>query len=107
MPKYLFRSRHTPDGAKGLIKDGGTSRRAQAERTVGSVGGKLECFYYAFGATDVFIIADLPDNASAASLNLAIAASGAIDSETVVLLTPEEMDEATNKSPAYRAPGAS
>jgi uncharacterized protein with GYD domain len=71
------------------------------------VGGKLECFYYAFGATDVFIIADLPDHASAASLNLAVTASGAIDSETVVLLTPEEIDEATKKSPAYQPPGAS
>jgi len=71
------------------------------------VGGKLESFYYAFGATDVFIIADLPDNASAAALNLAVAASGAIDSETVVLLTPEEIDEATRKSPAYRPPGGS
>jgi hypothetical protein len=34
---------------------------------------ELECFYYAFGATVVFIIADLPDNASAGSLNLAVA----------------------------------
>ena len=68
---------------------------------------ELECFYYAFGATDVFIIADLPDNASAASLNLAVAASGAIDSETVVLLTPEEIDEAAKKCPAYRPPAAS
>jgi uncharacterized protein with GYD domain len=107
MPKYLFRARHTPEGAKGLIKDGGTSRRAESERAVESVGGKLECFYYGFGATDVFIIADLPDNASAASLNLAVAASGAIHSETVVLLTPEEIDEAAKKSPAYRPPGAS
>ena len=55
----------------------------------------------------MFIIADLPDNASAAALNLAVAASGAIDSETVVLLTPEEIDEATRKSPAYRPPGGS
>jgi uncharacterized protein with GYD domain len=70
------------------------------------VGGKLECFYYAFGATDMFIIAELPDHASAASLNLAVAASGAIDSETIVLLTPEEIDEAKKKSPAYRSPGA-
>ena len=107
MPKYLFRSRHTPEGAKGLLKDGGTSRRAESERLVGSVGGKIECFYYAFGASDVFIIADLPANASAASVNLAVAASGAIDSETVVLLTPEEMDDATRKSAAYRPPGAS
>jgi uncharacterized protein with GYD domain len=107
MPKYLFRSRHTPEGVKGLIKDGGTSRRAESERFVASVGGKIECFYYAFGASDVFIIADLPDNASAASVNLTVAASGAIDSETIVLLTPEEIDEATKKSPAYRPPGAS
>jgi uncharacterized protein with GYD domain len=107
MPKYLFRSRHTAEGAEGLIRDGGTSRRAESERAVASVGGKLESFYYAFGATDVFIIADLPDNASAAALNLAVAASGAIDSETVVLLTPEEIDEATRKSPAYRPPGGS
>ena len=107
MPKYLFRSRHTAEGAEGLIRDGGTSRRAESERAVASVGGKLESFYYAFGATDVFIIADLPDNASAAALNLAVAASGAIDSETVVLLTPEEIDDATRKSPAYRPPGGS
>jgi uncharacterized protein with GYD domain len=53
MPKYLFRSRHTPEGVKGLIKDGGTSRRAESERFVASVGGKIECFYYAFGASDV------------------------------------------------------
>lgn len=106
MPKYLFRSRHTPEGAKGLLRDGGTSRRAESERFVSSVGGKLECFYYAFGATDVFIIADLPDNAAAASLNLAVNTSGAFDTETVVLLTPEEMDEATKKSAAYRPPGA-
>jgi hypothetical protein len=39
-------------------------------------------------------------------LNLAVAASGAIDSETIVLLTPEEIDEAKKKSPAYRSPGA-
>jgi len=71
------------------------------------VGGKLEAFYYAFGATDVFIIADLPDNASAASLNLAVVASGAFDTETVVLLTPEEIDEATQKNATYRSPGAS
>jgi uncharacterized protein with GYD domain len=70
-----------------------------------SVGGKLESFYYAFGSTDVFFIADLPDNTSAASLNLVAAATGSISSETVVLLTPEEIDAATKKSAAYRPPG--
>jgi uncharacterized protein with GYD domain len=106
MAKYLFRSNHTPQGARGLLKEGGTRRRTQAQQAVESVGGKLESFYYAFGSTDVFIVADLPDNTSAASLALIVAASGAIDLETIVLLTPEEIDEATKKGAEYRAPGA-
>jgi uncharacterized protein with GYD domain len=105
MPKYLFRSNLSAAGAAGLLKEGGTSRRAETERALGSVGGKLEGFYYAFGGTDVFIFADLPDNVSAASLHLAVAVTGAIEGETVVLLTPEEIDEATRKGAAYRPPG--
>ncbi len=106
MPRYLFRSSHTPEGAQGLITEGGTSRRSATEHAVASVGGRLEAFYYAFGGTDVFIVADLPDNVAAASLSLAVAATGSINAETVVLLTPEEIDEATKKGPTYRAPGA-
>ncbi len=105
MPKYLFKSCYTSEGAQGLLREGGTSRRAVTEQAMSSVGGKLESFYYAFGSTDVFFIADLPDNASAASLNLVAAATGSISSETVVLLTPEEIDEATKKGAAYRPPG--
>jgi uncharacterized protein with GYD domain len=105
MPKYLFRSSHTPAGAEGLLKEGGTRRRAESERALASVGGKLEGFYYAFGGTDVFIFADLPDNVSAASLHIAAAMTGAIEGETVVLLTPEEIDEASKKGAAYRPPG--
>lgn len=105
MPKFLFQSRHTTEGARGLVREGGVSRRAESERAIRSVGGKLEAFYYAFGGTDVVILADLPDNASAAALNLAVAVTGSITSETVVLLTPEEIDAATRKSAAYRPPG--
>ena len=53
---------------KGLLKDGGTGRRAAVEKLFGSVGGKVEAFYYAFGDTDLFIVADVPDNVSAAAL---------------------------------------
>jgi uncharacterized protein with GYD domain len=105
MPKYLFQSRYTPDGARGLLREGGTSRRAATERALASVGGTLEAFYYAFGGTDVFIIADLPDNAAAASLSLVVGATETLSGETVVLLTPEELDEAAARHPDYRAPG--
>jgi uncharacterized protein with GYD domain len=105
VPKYLFQSRHTPQGAGGLLREGGSSRRAATERALDSVGGTLESFYYAFGGTDVYIIADLPDNAAAAALSLAVSATNAISGDTVVLLTPEELDEAAKRTPDYRAPG--
>jgi len=90
---------------KGLLREGGTSRRAVVERLVESVGGKVEAFYYAFGETDLFVIADLPDNESMTAVALLVAASGAIRIKTTVLITPEEVDEAVKKAPSYRPPG--
>jgi uncharacterized protein with GYD domain len=105
MPKYLFQSRYTPEGARGLLREGGTRRRAATEQALASVGGSLEVFYYAFGGADVFIIADLPDNAAAASLSLSVGATETLSGETVVLLTPEELDQAAARHPDFRAPG--
>lgn len=105
MAKYLLQVCYTAEGAKGLIKDGGSARRAAAQRAAESLGGRLESFYFAFGDTDAYVLADMPDHASVAAITLALAASGATTSRTTVLLTPEEMDQATRKSPAYRAPG--
>ena len=65
MPKYLVQANYVGEGIKGLLKDGGTGRRAAVEKLFGSVGGKVEAFYYAFGDTDLFVIADLPDNVTA------------------------------------------
>jgi uncharacterized protein with GYD domain len=73
---------------------------------VKSVGGQLESFHFGFGDRDVFVIADFPDNESAAAMALAVNGSGAVTTRTVVLLTPEEVDGAAKRSVAYRAPGA-
>ena len=105
MPNFLFRSAYTAEGARGVIKEGGTSRRAATERAVQSVGGKLESFYFAFGGTDVFLIVDLPDNASAAALNLTNKAAGTASGDSIVLLTPDEIDAAAKKGAAYGPPG--
>lgn len=105
MAKYLIKASYTPDGAKGLLKDGGSKRRAAAEQALKSAGGKLEAFYFAFGDTDAFVIVDAPDHATVSAASLAITASGAVRTETVVLLTPEEIDAAAKKTVAYRAPG--
>ena len=105
MGKYLVMASYTAEGAKGLLKDGGTKRRQAAEQAIKSAGGKLEGFYFAFGDSDAFVIIDAPDHASVAAASLAINASGAVRTKTTVLLTPEEIDQATKKGTTYRAPG--
>jgi uncharacterized protein with GYD domain len=106
MAKYLIQANYVGDGIKGLLREGGTSRRKVVDELLASVGGKVESFYYAFGNVDAFVIVDVPDNVTAAAVALTVGASGAVTVKTTVLMTPEEVDQATKKSPAYRAPGA-
>jgi uncharacterized protein with GYD domain len=105
MPKYLFEASYTPEGTKGILKEGASGRRAAVEKAIAGLGGKLEAFYFAFGSSDAYVIADLPDNATAAAMALAVGQSGLASTKTVVLLTMEEADAATKKTVAYRGPG--
>jgi uncharacterized protein with GYD domain len=106
MPKFLIEASLTSQGVKGVQNEGGTARREAVSKAVESVGGHLESFHFAFGDHDVFVIADFPDNESAAATALAVNSSGAVTTRTVVLLTPEEIDNAAKRSVEYRAPGA-
>jgi uncharacterized protein with GYD domain len=72
---------------------------------VSGLGGQVESFYFAFGASDVYVTVDVPDNEAAAAVALAVNASDAIAIKTVVLLTPEEIDAAAERSVSYRPPG--
>jgi uncharacterized protein with GYD domain len=88
-----------------VLKEGGTGRRAAIDKLVQGLGGKLEAFYFAFGGDDVVVIADLPDQKTAAAVGLAVNASGTTALKTVVLLTPEEIDESARVAVDYRRPG--
>ena len=105
MPKYMVKASHTVDGVKGLLKEGGTSRRATMQKLIQDLGGTLETFYYAFGADDAYIIAGMPDPESMAAVSLAVNASGAVQISTTVLMTPEQMDAAARQTVDYRPPG--
>jgi uncharacterized protein with GYD domain len=106
MAKYLWQVSYTTEGVRGLLKEGGTRRRALVEQLVKEAGGNLEAFYYAFGEDDAYVIADLPNDATASAISLTVAASGGAHLKTVKLLLPEEIDDATQISVAYRPPGA-
>ena len=105
MPKYLIKASYTSEGARGFTKEGGSSRRDTIAKLAQNSGGSLESFYFAFGQTDAYVVCDMPDNATAAAVALAVNSSGAASAETVILMTPEEVDEATKKSVDYRPPG--
>ena len=106
MTRFLIQATYTADGSKGLIKDGGSGRKAAVEKAVAGVGGRLESFYYALGATDAFVVVDVPDAVTAVAISLAVNATGAVRTSLTQLLTVDEMDAACKKTVAYRAPGA-
>ena len=106
MPKFLYVTRYTADGAAGVAREGGTARRDTIAKLAASAGGKLEAFFFAFGEADAYIVIDYPDSITAAAVALAVNKSGAAMVKTVPLLTPEEIDQAVKKSNIeYRAPG--
>jgi uncharacterized protein with GYD domain len=105
MAKYLFEGHYTLDGAKGVAREGGSARRAAAAKSIEGLGGKLESFYFAFGNVDVYAVIDMPDAVSMAALSLAINQSGGLTGKIVVLIAPEEMDQAAKRAVEYRPPG--
>ena len=106
MPKFLVQGSYTPEGLQGVLAEGGTGRRAATQEAIESLGGRLESFYFAFGSDDFIVIADLPDQKAAAAIAMAANVSGELHSKMVVLITPEELDDAAHTTVNYRPPGA-
>ena len=96
MSKYLVEASYTAEGVKGVLKEGGSGRRAAIEQLITGAGGKVESFYFVFGDDDVIVVVDMPDNATMAAVSLAVSAAGSATTE---------IDAATKKSIEYRAPG--
>lgn len=105
MSKYLVEASYTAEGTKGIIKAGGTARRAVVQKMVESLGGRLEAFYFGFGENDAYVVLELPDNLTAAAISLAVTSTGAVRTKTTVLLTPEEIDEAVKNPVDFQPPG--
>src|SRR5260221_12050664 len=77
MPKYLVEAAYTAEGAKGLIKAGGSPRRAAVQKMVESLGGRLGASFFTFGPNDVPASLDLRENLTAPALSLALPSTGA------------------------------
>ena len=108
MPKYLIKATYSAEGVRGVVHGGGGTARVEAvQQLLGSAGATLDSLYFAFGGSDVYVTFDAPDNTSVAAIALTVGTSGAFASvETIVLLTPEEIDEAARRTVQYRPPGS-
>ena len=106
MPKYLLKANYTTQGIAGLADKGGTARSDVVGKMVAGLGGTLECFYFAWGETDAYVIVDVPSDEVMASIALSVNQSGAASFSTVPLLTPAQVDQAAGSLPDYTPPGS-
>jgi uncharacterized protein with GYD domain len=106
MPKYLIKANYTTEGIRGVAAKGGTARSEVVSKLIGDAGGTMECFYFAWGDTDAYIIGDLPSDEVMAGIALAVSASGSVTLTTTPLLTPAQIDSAAGSLPGYSPPGS-
>jgi uncharacterized protein with GYD domain len=106
MPKYLIEASYTADGLKGVMAKGGTARVDAVSKMMADLGGSVESFHFAFGATDAYVIVEAPDDVTAAAVALTVGASGLASAKTTKLLTAAELDRATQIQANYQAPGS-
>ncbi len=106
MAHYLIQASYSKEGISQLLANP-QDRAAAVRPVVEGMGGKIESFYFAFGEYDAIVVAELPDNVSAAALAMAVGGSaGVSDYKTTPLLTVDEAMEAMRKASGtgYRSP---
>jgi uncharacterized protein with GYD domain len=109
MTFYLIQAKVSQDTMRALV-DRPEDRLLTTTRFVKSVGGRLHNYFFSFGEYDIVLVLELPDNVSAASLAMTLAASGSVtEIETTVLFSMSEsikaMEQAGNAMGVYVAPG--
>lgn len=107
MAKYLIRASYSPEGIKGVMAKGGSARAEAIEKLAASVGGTVDGVYFSFGSHDLYAFVDAPGHEAMAAIAGTVGQTGALSKyETIVLLTPAQIDEAASMSVDYAPPGS-
>ena len=106
MGRYLLQVSYTPEGVRGLVKEGAAARIAYVQDFVGSFGGSVESFDFALGKHDAYVIVDAPDESVVLAASMAVGARGRCSLNTVKLISAEDADAAIGRIGSYRPPGA-
>lgn len=98
MPSYLGQASYTAEAMAALVKNP-QNRMEVVRKSAESLGGKLAGGWLSFGEYDVVLIAEMPDNVSAAAIAMAAAAGGSLRAiKTTPLLNAEEGLAAVKKA---------
>jgi uncharacterized protein with GYD domain len=107
MPHYLLQAAYTPEAWAAMTKSP-QDRAAGVASVIESLGGRLEASYVSFGEYDAVVVAEFPDNQTAASFSMRAAAAGHLKAlQTTPLLTMQEAVEAMGRGGSldYPVPG--
>ena len=103
MAYYMIQAAFTPESWAKLVKNP-QDRREAIRPMIEKLDGRLEGYWLAFGDYDAVVIAQVPDNVTAAALSLAAAAGGALRAiKTTPLMPMEEGMQAMRKAGAATA----
>lgn len=106
MAFYLVQASYTAQATAAMIKSP-QDRAAAVRPMIERMGGKLHGLWFAFGEYDVVVIVEMPDNASAAAVAMAVGSTGGFSAyRTTPLFTTAEAMEAMKKAggAGYQAP---
>ena len=94
MALYVYQASYTPESLAAQIKN--PQDRIEAVRPpLEAMGAKFIAAGYPFGEYDVLVVLEAPDDATAASIALAVGAGGAVKAaKTTRLLSGEEWIQA-------------
>jgi uncharacterized protein with GYD domain len=98
MAYYALQVAYNPQGWSALVKN--PQNRIDAVRpAIEELGGSVEGAWFQFGEYDILLIANVPDNVSAAAFSMAVSAGGAVKAvKTTPLMSVEEGVEAMRKA---------
>jgi len=107
MPRYMIQATTTPQAAAAMLQK--PEDRTEAVRPVfEAFGGSLEHYYISLAENTIFVIADIPDEATLGAIMVAFFARAPwVSFRAIPILTASESVEVFKRaaSVAYRPPG--
>ncbi len=88
MATYISLLRYTDQGIRNVKES--ANRLDAAKKAFQAAGGELKQFYLAMGKYDIVIVADAPDDETAARITLGLGSLGNVRTETMRVFTEGE-----------------